>query len=162
MRLAELITRVIDWFYIAPVVSFVPRQTFRYVVCGGANVVFSWLCYFIAYNFLIDKELVDLGFVAISAPVASMLLIFPLIFFTGFWLNAHVVFLRTPLSTPTQLFRYLLSIGGSLVVNYLFLKFFVECCHVWATPSQMLATLFTMAYSFLAAKFFTFRNAESE
>ena len=135
MRISELIIRLIDWFYRKPVAAILPRQTFRYIVCGGANVV-------------------------VSAYVATMLLIFPFTFFTGFWLNRYVTFRHSPLPTGTQLFRYLLSIGGSVVVNYAGLKFFVEFCGLWATPSQMLATFVTMIYSYLAAKYFTFRHAE--
>lgn len=45
MRLSELIIRFIDWFYRRPVSALLPRQTFRYAVCGGANVVFGWGCY---------------------------------------------------------------------------------------------------------------------
>ena len=146
MRISELIIRFIDWFYRKPVAAILPRQTFRYVVCGGANVAFSWVCYFLVYNFVLDKE--------------TMLLIFPFTFFTGFWLNRYVTFRHSPLPTGTQLFRYLLSIGGSVVVNYVGLKFFVEFCGLWATPSQMLATFVTMIYSYLAAKYFTFRHAE--
>ena len=148
MRISELIIRLIDWFYRKPVAAILPRQTFRYIVCGGANVVFSWVCYFLVYNFVLDKEQLDLGFVVVSAYVATMLLIFPFTFFTGFWLNRYVTF------------RHLLSIGGSVVVNYAGLKFFVEFCGLWATPSQMLATFVTMIYSYLAAKYFTFRHAE--
>jgi predicted NBD/HSP70 family sugar kinase/putative flippase GtrA len=128
MRLSELIIRFIDWFYRRPVSALLPRQTFRYAVCGGANVVFGWGCYFLLYNFVLDKELLDLGFIAVSPHVAAMLIVFPLTFFTGFWLNRHVAFRRSPLATGTQLFRYLLSVAGSVVVNYLFLKFFVEMC----------------------------------
>ncbi len=160
MRISELIIRFIDWFYRKPVAAILPRQTFRYIVCGGANVAFSWVCYFLVYNFVLDKEQLDLGFVVISAYVATMLLIFPFTFFTGFWLNRYVTFRHSPLPTGTQLFRYLLSIGGSVVVNYVGLKFFVEFCGLWATPSQMLATFVTMIYSYLAAKYFTFRHAE--
>ena len=132
MRLSELIIRFIDWFYRRPVSALLPRQTFRYAVCGGANVVFGWGCYFLLYNFVLDKELLDLGFIAVSPHVAAMLIVFPLTFFTGFWLNRHVAFRRSPLATGTQLFRYLLSVAGSVVVNYLFLKFFVELCGFWA------------------------------
>lgn len=160
MRISELIIRLIDWFYRKPVAAILPQQTFRYIVCGGANVVFSWVCYFLVYNFVLDKEQLDLGFVVVSAYVATMLLIFPFTFFTGFWLNRYVTFRHSPLPTGTQLFRYLLSIGGSVVVNYAGLKFFVEFCGLWATPSQMLATFVTMIYSYLAAKYFTFRHAE--
>lgn len=81
---------------------------------------------------------------------------------SGFWLNRHVAFRRSPLPRGTQLFRYLLSVLGSVVVNYLCLKLFVDVCGFWATPSQMLASLITMVYSYLAAKYFTFRHAAEE
>lgn len=162
MRLSELIIRSIDWFYRWPVSSILPRQTFRYAACGGANIVFGWGCYYLIYNYLLDQKMVDLGFIVISPYVAAMLIVFPLTFFVGFWLNRNVAFRRSPVPTPTQLFRYLLSVFGSIVVNYLFLKLFVEVCGFWATPSQMLASLFTMIYSYLAAKYFTFRHAEKE
>lgn len=54
MRISELIIRLIDWFYRKPVAAILPRQTFRYIVCGGANVVFSWVCYFLVYNFVLE------------------------------------------------------------------------------------------------------------
>lgn len=73
-----------------------------------------------------------------------------------------MAFRRSPIPSGTQLFRYLLSVAGSVVVNYVCLKFFVEYCAIWATPSQMLATCITTVYSFFAAKYFTFRHAESE
>lgn len=162
MPLSEVIIRFVDWFYIRPVAAILPRQTFRYVVCGGANVVFSWVCYFLGYNFVFDKQLLDLGFVVISPHIATMLAVFPLTFFTGFWLNRYVAFRRSPVPTGTQLFRYLLSVAGSVVLNYACLKFFVDLCGFWATPSQMMATFVTMIYSYLAAKYFTFRHAARE
>lgn len=110
MRVAEWIIRAIDLFYIAPVSSLLPRQVFRYAVCGGGNVLFGWGCYFLIYNFLLDKELLDLGFVAVSPHVAAMLCTFPITFFAGFWLNRHVAFRRSPIPQGTQLFRYALSV----------------------------------------------------
>lgn len=71
----ELIIRFIDWFYRRPVSALLPRQTFRYAVCGGANVVFGWGCYFLLYNFVLDR-LLDLGFIAVSPHVAAMLIVF--------------------------------------------------------------------------------------
>lgn len=159
MRISQLIIKIIDWFYIRPVAALVPRQVFRYAVCGGVNVVFGWFCYFLIYNFGVDKQLLDLGFMVVSPHVAAMLLTFPLTFFAGFWLNRNVAFRRSPIPSGTQLFRYGLSVAGSVVVNYFCLKFFVELCGFWATPSQMLATGFTTVYSFFAAKYFTFRHA---
>ena len=73
-----------------------------------------------------------------------------------------MAFRRSPIPQGTQLFRYALSVAGSVGVNYVFLKFFVEVCAIWATPSQMLASCITTVYSFLAAKYFTFRHAAAE
>ncbi len=88
-----------------------------------------------------------------------MELTFPLTFFVGFWLNRHVAFRQSPLRTRTQLFRYALSVGGSVVLTYAGLKFFVEFCGVWPTPAKILTTCMTTVYSYLAAKYFTFRHA---
>ena len=37
---------------------------------------FGWGCYFLLYNFVLDKELLDLGFIAVSPHVAAMLIVF--------------------------------------------------------------------------------------
>ncbi len=162
MAFSALLIRLIDWCYIRPVAALMPRQMFRYAVCGVANVLIGWVIYFLVYNFALGKELLDLGFTAISAHVAAMLITFPVTFFVGFWLNREVAFRHSPVSTRAQLFRYLLTILGSLVINYFALKLFVEVCSIWATPSQMLATLITTIYSFFAAKYYSFRHAEKE
>lgn len=159
MRLSGFIARTIDWFYRWPVTAVVSRQVFRYAACGGANILFGWVCYFLIYNCLLDQRMVDVGVVVVSGHVMAMLLTFPLTFFAGFWLNRNVAFRGSPLPSGTQLWRYLLSVAGSIVVNYVCLKFFVEGCGLWATPSQMLATCVTTVYSFFAAKYFTFRHA---
>ena len=44
MRISELIIRFIDWFYRKPVAAILPRQTLRYIVGGGAQLVFRWVC----------------------------------------------------------------------------------------------------------------------
>ena len=49
--------------------------------------------YFVIYHFLIGEgRMIDLGFVYMSAPIASLFLVFPITFFTGFWLNRNVAF----------------------------------------------------------------------
>jgi len=158
MRISELIIRLIDWFYRKPVAAILPRQTFRYIVCGGANVVFSWVCYFLVYNFVLDKEQLDLGFVVVSAYVATMLLIFPFTFFTGFWLNRHIAFHGSPLRGRVQLFRYLMSVCGSILLNYLCMKLFVGVIGIYPTPSNALTKAISVAYSYLMQKYFSFRG----
>lgn len=144
MSLSESIVGFVDRLYIRPVAAVLPRQIFRYAVCGGANLAFSWVCYFSVYNFLLHKRLVDLGFIVVSSHIATMLLIFPVTFLAGFWLNRQVAFRRSPLPTGTQLVRYLLSVAGSVVVNYACLKLFVELCGLWPTPAQMLSSFVTL------------------
>ena len=159
MRLSELIIKVVDLFYLRPVAAIVPLQTYRYAVCGGMNMVLDAVWYFVIYHFIVAERFFDLGVVVISPHIASMCVVFPITFFNGFWLNRHVAFRHSPLSGGVQLFRYALSIGGSLALTYLGLKFFVEVCHFWPTPSKVLTTVLTVIYSYLAAKYFTFRGS---
>ncbi len=163
MRLAESIIRLIDRFYIRPVAALLPRQVFRYAACGAFTyLIFDPVCYALLYNFLVGYRFFDLGIVVISPHIAAMVLVFPCTFFVGFWLNRYVAFRRSTVGTGTQLFRYLLSIVGSILLTYAGLKLFVEGCGIWPTPAKVLTTLLTTIYSFLAAKYFTFRHAERE
>lgn len=163
MRLSEVIIRVIDWFYIRPVASFMPRQTFRYAVCGAVNyLVLNPLFYFLIYNYVVAHRFFDLGFVVLSPHIAALALVFPITFFIGFWLNRYVTFRRSTVRTHAQLVRYALSVGGSVLLSYAGMKFFVEVCGVWPTPANVLTTLFTTVYSYVAAKYFSFRHAAEE
>ncbi len=163
MSLARIITRGIDLFYIRPVAAVLSRQTFRYAACGGLNFfVLDPLYYFLIYNFLVARRFIDLGFVVLSPHVAALILVFPITFFNGFWLNKYVTFHNSSLRGRTQLMRYALSVAGSVVLTYVGLKFFVEVCGIWPTPAKILTTLLTTVYSFLAAKYFSFRVTESD
>lgn len=163
MRIAEQITRIIDWFYRPPFTRIMPLQTFRYAACGGVNfLLLDPLYYFLIYNFIIGYRYFDLGFIVLSPHVAAMILVFPITFFNGFWLNRHVAFRASPVRGRIQLLRYALTICGSVVLTYAGVKFFVEVCGIWPTPSKVITTLITTVYSFLVAKYFTFRNAPAE
>lgn len=162
MALARLITTVIDCFYWKPFRPLLPLQTFRYAACGGLNMVLDALWYFVIYHYIVAERFFDLGVVVLSPHIASMLVVFPITFFNGFWLNRNVAFKSSPLSGQTQLFRYALSIVGSILLTYAGLKLFVEVCGFWPTPSKVLTTILTVIYSFLAAKYFTFRGALEE
>ena len=159
MLIAERLVRLIDRLHVRPVAWLLPRQTFRYAVCGAGNVVLGWLLYFLVYHFVLRKQFVDLGFVTMSPHVAALTIIFPFTFLSGFWLNRYVTFRWSPLTGRTQLVRYALSVAGSVLLNYVCLKLLVEICGLWATPSQVVSSCIVMIYSYLAAKFYTFRDA---
>lgn len=160
MRLSDAITTLIDRCYLPPFRSLLPRQTFRYAACGGVNyLLLDPLFYTLIYNFVIAHRSIDLGAVVLSPHIAALCLVFPITFFTGFWLNRNVVFRHSPLQTHTQLGRYLLSVAGSILLTYAGLKFFVEVCGIWPTPAKVLTTVVVTIYSYLIAKYFSFRHA---
>ena len=152
MTFARRLTRIIDIFYLPPLRRLVPLQTFRYAV--------DLLLYFILYNFVLDKEgVVHLGdFVAVSSYNAAWMIVFPITFFTGFWLNRHIAFHGSPLRGRVQLFRYLMSVCGSILLNYLCMKLFVGVIGIYPTPSNALTKAISVAYSYLMQKYFSFRG----
>lgn len=162
MIFSQRLSRIIDWFYIPPFNRLMPIQTFRYAVCGGANLVMSWVLYFLIYNYVFHQQIVHLPLIAISAHVAALLIVFVVTTLTGFWLQRHISFKASPLRGHVQLVRYLLSTGGSLILNYFILKLFVDGCGFFATPSQIFTSLIITVYSFLMQKYFTFRGCSDQ
>ena len=158
MNVAQLLIRGIDLLYIPQIRKIVSRDIFGYGICGGANMVLDTLWYFVLYHYVVCEQFVDLGIVVMSPHIATLCLVFPITFFTGFWLNRHVAFRVTHLRSRRQLVRYALSVVGSIVINYVCMKLFVESFHLWPTPSKMLTTVITVVYSYLAARYFTFRD----
>ena len=114
--------------------------------------------YFVIYHYIVAERFVDLSFVVVSPHIASLIVVFPITFFTGFWLNRNVAFRVTHLSSSKQLLRYLLSVIGSIIINYVCMKLFVESLHIWPTPSKVLTTAISVVYSFIAARYFTFKK----
>ncbi|MBQ2958185.1 MAG: GtrA family protein [Alistipes sp.] len=153
----QLLIRLVDWLYITPFKRLVSRDIFAYGLCGGANMALDTLWYFVIYHFIVAERFIDLGVVVVSPHIASLIVVFPITFFTGFWLNRNVAFRATEYKTRGQLIRYALSVLGSIALNYLCMKLFVEHLYIWPTPSKMLTTAVSVVYSFLAAKYFTFR-----
>jgi putative flippase GtrA len=151
------ILKTIEWFY-PPFRKFIPPETFRYAATGGFNLLLDIFLYFVFYNFILDKKIVDLGFVAISPYIAAFLFVFPITFTTGFLLAKYITFTGSPLRGHVQLFRYVLSVAGSILLNYVLLKFFVEYCSIWPTVSKIITTVFVVTYSYLIQRYFTFKT----
>lgn len=154
--IARLMISLIDKLYIKPLEPIVSRDIFGYGLCGAINMALDTLWYFIIYHFVIAESFIDLGVVVISPHIATLFIVFPITFFTGFWLNRHVAFRVTEYKTRGQLIRYAISVIGSIVINYICMKLFVETFDFWPTPSKMLTTVISVVYSYLAARYFTF------
>ena len=160
MTFAQRLTRFIDLFYVGPLRRIMPLQTFRYAVCGGGNVLLNLFLYAVLYNFILCKQVVQVtDCIVVSPHIAASWIVFPVTFFSGFWLQKHIAFQYFPLRGCNQLFRYMLSVAGSFVLDYLMLKLFVDAVGIYPTPSKALSILIVTVYSYLMQKYFTFRGA---
>lgn len=155
----QFIERFVLWFY-PPFKRFMPEQTFKYAATGGMNTALDIFLYFIFYNFVLRKEILDLGFYAISPHIAAFLMSFMFTFPIGFLLAKFISFPGSYLRKRIQLFRYGMTVTGSIVLNYIFLKLFVESFGWYPTPSKIVTTLIVILFSYTAQKYFTFRTAD--
>ena len=158
-KIGGVIIRIVDWFYF-PFLRFIPNQIFRYAVTGGANTVLDLLLYFVFYRYVLDMQIVDLGFIAISPHIAAFLMVFPITFLTGFLLAKYVTFTGSELKGKIQLFRYGVTVAGAIILNYVFLKLFVEYAGLYATLSKGLTTVIVVIYSYLLQHYFSFKTVK--
>ena len=154
----RLLTSVVDALYIKSVRQFISRDTFGYCLCGALNMALDTVWYFVIYHYIVLERYVDLGFVVMSPHIAALAVVFPITFFTGFLLNRYVAFRSTVQRSSKQLIRYALSVVGSILLNYVLMKLFVEVCYIWPTISKMMTTAIVALYSFLAARYFSFKK----
>ena len=151
------IFRVLDVFY--PLFrKFVPLQTYHYAACGGVNTAVSLFTYFVSYNFIFKKEILDLGFIAFEPHIAALFMAFIISFPVGFYLSMYVIFHGSFLKRRVQLFRYFLVIMACMTINYIFLKIFVEVFKWYPTPSQLLTTGIVIVFNYFSQRYFSFRS----
>lgn len=158
--MVERIHSILDFFY--PLFKrFFDKTTYYYAACGGLNTLFDIFLFFISYNFILHKQIVQLPFIAVSPHIAAFLMAFCFSFPTGFLLMRFVVFRSSYLRGRVQLFRYFLSVCISLFLNYLFLKIFVEQLHFYPTISKLIITFIVVGFSYMTQKYFSFRTENS-
>ena len=151
----------IDFFY-PPFCKVMPLQTFRYAACGGTNTLLDIFIFFISFNFILHKQDLDLGFIVIKPHVASFLISFCITFPIGFLLNRNIVFTQSTLHGRVQLFRYFLLVVICLLLNYIFIKLFVEQFHIYPTIAKVLTTIVVVSFSYLTQKNYTFKAEQNQ
>jgi len=157
--LKAFIEALLDFLY-TPFSKIVNRQTFRYVICGGANTLLDIFLYFIAYHYILHKQIVHTPVISISPYIAAFLISFAVTFPTGFLLMSRIVFPGSYLKGSVQLFRYFLLVAGCIILNYVFIKLFVESFHIYPTIAKILATGFVISFSYLTQRNYTFQSEE--
>ncbi|MBX3240415.1 MAG: GtrA family protein [Chitinophagaceae bacterium] len=152
----QLVISVLDFFY-TPVQKWIDRQTFRYIACGGVNNLMDILLYFIAYNFIFKKEIVHTPLISISPYIAAFIFSFVITFPTGFYLMRNIVFSGSSLKGRVQLFRYFLLVVVCVLMNYVFIKLFVERFEFYPTIAKIITTIIVVSFSYLSQRHFTFK-----
>jgi putative flippase GtrA len=153
-----LIVRTVDAFYF-PFLKFIPVEIFRYGVTGGLNTFFDIFLYYVFYHFVLSRQIVELGFIAISPHIAAFLIVFPITFCTGFMLAKYVTFTASELQGRTQLFRYWIIVLAAILLNYIFLKFFVEYAGLAAITAKIFTTVIVVSFSYVSQRYFSFKTA---
>ena len=134
-----------------------PLQAYRYAACGGGNTLLDIILYIVCYRFLFKAKVVHTPVVAISPHIAAFMVAFCVSFPLGFYLNRTFVFTGSTLKGRVQLFRYFLLVLICIALNYIFLKLFVEQCHLIPEVAKIFTTIIVVTFSFVTQKHFTFK-----
>ena len=62
---------------------------------------------------------------------------------------------------PEGVAEAVIEVPGSILLNYACMKFLVEVCGLWPTPSKCITSLAVALYSYLAARYYTFKGISS-
>jgi putative flippase GtrA len=157
----KTIFSVLDVFY--PLFRWLmPIQTYHYAACGGSNTLLSLIIYYLSYNFVLQKQVVHLGTIAVSPHIMALLISSAVTLPIGFYLSMYVVFQGSYLRRRIQLFRYFLVVLCCLVLNYVLLKFFVEELLWYPTIAQVVNTIIIVFFSYVSQRHFSFRKTRLE
>jgi putative flippase GtrA len=152
----DFILPIIDFFY-PPFRRIMNLQTFRYAVSGGGNLLLGFMIYFISYKYIFYENDFHFSFYAFKAHIAALFISFLVTFPVGFFMSKYVVFSDSNLKGRIQLFRYFMICMFNLVLNYLFLKIFVEVFHIYAVLAQVFTISIVVVFSYIAQRNFSFK-----
>ena len=156
-RTIRYLSKILDFFY-KPFRKILPEETFRYLFFGGINTSLEAILYFIFYNFIFFKKNISFFDIAITPHVAAFLVVFPIVFFTGFLFSRYFIFTRSSLKSRIQFKRFGVTILLSLLLHYVLLKFFVELLLFFPTPSKVITSALVALFTYLSHRFFTFKT----
>lgn len=153
----QFLLSIIDFFY--PFFQkLMPLQTFRYAACGGGNTLLDITLFIVFNDFVLKQHPIILSpELRVSAYIASFLFSFCITFPLGFYLNRYVVFTEAKSAAKVQLVKYFAVVMFCLVLNYGFMKIFVELFRWDAKFAKVVTTVFLVVFSYFSQKHFTFK-----
>jgi len=153
----NLIRSVIDFFY--PLFKrYMSPEFFRYGVTGVGNLFFDWFMYFFIFNFILQKQMLCLGFVTLSSHIATMVIKFPITLTSGFYLQKYVTFTTSTNRGKEQIIRYYIIGFINLGLTYVGLKIFVEMLHLFPSVANVVVSILVTVFSYFSQRKFTFKT----
>lgn len=157
--LADFIRNILltirGWFF-----TFIPKQSYLYMACGGLNLAFDMLLFFIAYHFIFFAKNFVTPFYTFSPHIAAFFFAFIITMPTGFFLSRYVVWTNSTVRGRTQLISYIAVVILCTILNIGFLKFLVENLHFYPLPSKIITSVLVVLISYILQRFYTFRVQE--
>jgi putative flippase GtrA len=155
-KIKNAIFSVLDIFY--PLFKrFMPLQTYHYAACGGVNTLLSLSVYFVSYNYILHKQVLDLGFIAFKPHIAALFMSFVVSLPVGFYLSMYVIFQGSYLKRRVQFFRYFIVIIFCMLIDYIGLKILVEYLGWYPTIAKLVNTIFIILFNYFSQRHFSFR-----
>jgi len=150
--ISTILLTIRQWFF-----RFIPEQSYLYMACGGINLVFDMLIFFIAYHFIFQEQNFNTPFFTFSPHVASLFLSFIISTPTGFLLSRYVVWTNSTVRGRNQAINYLSVVLLCIVLNTVLLKIFVEYFHFRMFLSRMLTCVIVVSTSYILQRNFAFK-----
>ena len=77
-----------------------------------------------------------------------------------FLLAKYITFTNSPIKGKTQLLRYMMTVVGAILLNYILLKILVEYLYIWPTIAKIITTVIVVVYSYMLQRYFTFKTGQ--
>lgn len=155
-QLAEIIRAILltirGWFF-----TFIPRQSYLYMACGGINLVFDMLVFYVGYHFVFVGQNFKTPLFTFSPHIAALFLAFCCSTPTGFFLSRYVVWTNSTVQGKRQLFNYLSVVFLCIVLNIGLLKIFVEKFHLYPFAAKFLTSIIVVSISYILQRYYAFK-----
>jgi putative flippase GtrA len=141
--------------------NLLASKVFRYFLSAGIATWVDILVYFIAFNYIYQKEDVNLfGSFVISAPTAALALSYTAGLLTNFFITKYIVFKESDLETHKQLFRYVLVAIVVLFLNYILMRLLIRQWEWYPTIARAFSAITVGMFSFAVHKSFSFKVSD--
>lgn len=148
----EILLTIRSWFF-----SFIPKQSYLYMACGGLNLAFDMSLFFVAYHFIFYAHNFHTSFYTFSPHIAALFFSFSISTPTGFFLSRYVVWTNSIVRGRRQIINYLSVVALCVVLNIGFLKLLVDGFHFYPLPARLLTSVIVVATSYYLQRFYAFK-----